>query len=73
MVSFLFKECNLTHIEFFFSMIQAGRAMPKLAAWGPSGLPYFSKFSLDSSSVSLGRWRRGEEERRGVRRENNAS
>ena len=27
--------------------------MPKLAAWGPSGLPYFSQFSRDSSSVSL--------------------
>ena len=42
-----------TQTEFCFSTIHAGRAMPKLAAWGPSGLPYFSQFSRDSSSVSL--------------------
>ena len=27
--------------------------MPKLAALGPSGLPYFSQLALDTSSVSL--------------------
>lgn len=41
-----------THTLFSFSTIQDGKAIPKLIAPGPSGLPYFSQFLLDSSSVN---------------------
>lgn len=40
-----------THTLFSFSTIHDGKAIPKLIAPGPSGLPYFSQFLLDSSSV----------------------
>lgn len=40
-----------THILFSFCTIQEGKAMPKLIALGPSGLPYKSQFFLASSSV----------------------
>ena len=52
-------------MEFCLSTIQAGRAMPKVAAWGPSGLPYFSQFSLDSSLVSLRGEGEGKEREKG--------
>jgi hypothetical protein len=40
-----------TQIEFSFSTIHDGRAMPKLMASGPSGLPYISQFLRAVSSV----------------------
>ena len=40
-----------THMEFSFSTIQDGRAIPKLIAPGPSGFPYSSQFLLAVSSV----------------------
>ena len=40
-------------MEFSSLTIHDGRAMPNVAACGPSGLPYFSQFSRATSSVNL--------------------
>lgn len=49
--SYLYMKYIHTQTEFSFSTIHEGKAIPKLIAPGPSGLPYFSQFLLASSSV----------------------
>ena len=47
------EDLHLTQTEFCFSTTHEGRAIPNVAACGPSGLPYLIQFSRDTSSVSL--------------------